>query len=450
MLLARLLKSVLHYGDLTVIDADGQKHRFTGAPIEGIPPRFLPAPATIRLHDRALHWKLAVRPTLYAGEAYMDGTLTVEDGSLYDFLGTIVHNIAKAPRRSTFALEDWANRTLRWLHQNNPLGKAQKNVAHHYDLSADLYRLFLDADQQYSCAYFPTGEESLEDAQLAKKRHIAHKLRLEPGQRVLDIGCGWGGMALTLARDFGARVQGVTLSREQLAVARQRAKDENLSGQVEFALRDYRFEESRYDRIVSVGMFEHVGINHYAEFFERIRDLLTDDGVCLLHTIGRSSPPGGTNAWLRKYIFPGGYTPALSEVMAHIERAGLFVTDVEILRNHYAQTLSLWHDRFQAHRDEVARLYDERFCRMWEFYLTGCEVAFRFDDQVVFQFQITKDRHALPETRDYIYQTPPLPGLRAISGSRTAPRRDGGLNRPPRRQPAPTAALDRAAMQREE
>lgn len=447
MLLARLLKTVVRYGDLTVIDADGRSHRFHGAPITGIPEPFRPGPSTIRLHDRALHWKLFARPTLYAGEAYMDGTLTVEAGSLYDFLGTIVHNIAKAPPATSFGLEDWTNRALRWLHQHNPLGKAEENVAHHYDLSGDLYRLFLDMDQQYSCAYFPTGRETLEQAQEAKKRHIAQKLLLKPGHRVLDIGCGWGGMALTLARDFDVRVQGVTLSREQLAVARRRAREQSLSGQVEFSLRDYRFEDHRYDRIVSVGMFEHVGVNHYAEFFERVRDLLTDDGVCLLHTIGRASPPGGTNAWLRKYIFPGGYSPALSEVMAEIEKAGLFVTDIEVLRNHYALTLRAWHERFQAHRAEATRLYDERFCRMWEFYLVGCEVAFRFDDQVVFQIQIAKDRHVVPETRDYIYRESAQQGLQVVSASR---RDVPARQRKPRRQaPQAPAAADRVAMQRE-
>jgi cyclopropane-fatty-acyl-phospholipid synthase len=404
MLLARLLGALVQYGDLTVIDAHGRPHRFAGRPITDIPPPYRPGAATIRLHDKALHWKLALRPTLYAGEAYMDGTLTVEDGSLYDFLGTILYNVDKTPRLGTFGVEDWANRALRWLHQHNPLGKAEENVAHHYDLSADLYRLFLDEDQQYSCAYFQTGTETLEDAQRAKKRHIAAKLDLRPGQRVLDIGCGWGGMALTLARDHDVHVQGITLSREQLAVARRRAKEDNLSGQVEFALRDYRFEEHRYDRIVSVGMFEHVGVNHYAEFFGRVRDLLTEDGVCLLHSIGRVGPPGGTNAWIRKYIFPGGYTPALSEVAAIIERSGLMITDVEVLRNHYALTLRAWNDRFQAQRQTIARLYDERFCRMWEFYLIGCEVAFRCADQVVFQIQIARNRHALPETRTYMYQ----------------------------------------------
>lgn len=450
MLLARLLKTVVRYGDLTVIDANGRAYRFGGAPITGIPSQFMPGPATIRLHDRALHWTLALRPTLYAGEAYMDGSLTVEDGSLYDFMSIIIYNITRAPRGASFGLENRVNRGLRWLHQHNPLGKAEQNVAHHYDLSADLYRLFLDVDQQYSCAYFPTGEETLEEAQRAKKHHIARKLRLEPGHKVLDIGCGWGGMALTLAHDFGAHVQGVTLSREQLAVARQRAKAGNLSGQVEFALRDYRFEDATYDRIVSVGMFEHVGVNHYAEFFEHIHDLLADDGICLLHTIGRASPPGGTNAWLRKYIFPGGYSPALSEIMAHVERAGLFVTDVEILRNHYALTLRAWHERFQAHRDEIARLYDERFCRMWEFYLIGCEAAFRCDDQVVFQLQITKDRHALPETRDYMYQPAADARLQAISAGPSTPRRetrDRAGHRPPAQ--APTAQAERATRQRD-
>ncbi len=452
MLLAGLLKSVITYGDMTVIDATGRAHRFKGRPFKGIPDAFQPAPFTIRLHDKSLHWKLLLRPTLYAGEAYMDGTLTVEDGSLYDFLATFVHNAARAPRGNTLGLERWSNRALRWLHQHNPLGKAADNVAHHYDLSAELYDLFLDVDKQYSCAYFQTGGETLEQAQEAKKHHIARKMMLKPGHRVLDIGCGWGGMGLTLARDFNVQVQGVTLSREQLAVARARARAANLSGKVDFSLRDYRFEDSRYDRIVSVGMFEHVGANHYAEFFERVRDLLTDDGVCLLHTIGRTTPPGGTNAWLRKYIFPGGYTPALSEVMTEVEKAGLIVNDVEILRDHYALTLREWAKRFQARRAEAARLYDERFCRMWEFYLIGSEVCFRFDDQVVFQLQITKDRHVLPETRDYMYLAPQAPALQVVGGGRrpvTARRPGGSRTAATPCQPS-VSARSRAAMQREE
>lgn len=418
MLLARLLETFVRYGELTVIDAHGKTHRFGGRPITDLPPEHVPPPVTVRLHDPALHWKLALHANLYAGEAYMDGTLTVEEGTVYDLLSLAMYNMGQDGGHWSFRVQNKANRAFRWLHQHNPLGKAQRNVAHHYDLSGTLYDLFLDADRQYSCAYFPTGRETLDAAQEAKKRHIAAKLLLKPGHRVLDIGCGWGGMALYLAREFGCRVEGVTLSREQLAVARERARDEGLSGQVEFALRDYRFVEDTFDRIVSVGMFEHVGAKHYDEFFDKTRKLLAPDGVFLLHTIGRTSPPGGTNSWLRKYIFPGGYTPAMSEVMTAIERSGLIVNDVEVLRLHYAETLRHWRERFVAHWDEAARLYDERFCRMWEFYLAGCEAAFRFQDQVVFQFQITRRKDIVPATRDYINTFERRHRLQVVSGTK--------------------------------
>ena len=292
---------------------------------------------------------------------------------------------------------------LRFLQQYNPMGRARRNVAHHYDLSGRLYDLFLDRDRQYSCAYFREGNEDLETAQAEKKKHIAAKLLLEPGHRVLDIGSGWGGLSLSLAKACGVSVKGVTLSSEQFAVSQQRAKDEGLSDRVEFALQDYRAERDQYDRIVSVGMFEHVGAVHYPEFFAKIHDLLAHDGVALLHSIGRMEPPGTTNAWLRKYIFPGGYTPALSEVLSAVEKAGLWVTDIEILRLHYAETLQHWYQQFMANRDAVRDIYDERFCRMWEFYLLACELSFRLGRQMVFQMQLTRSRQSVPLTRDYIY-----------------------------------------------
>ncbi|MGC2855424.1 class I SAM-dependent methyltransferase [Novispirillum sp. DQ9] len=403
MLLSRLLNRLIQYGDLTVIDAHGRRHRFGGRPIEDLPAALAPPPVTIRLHDPALHWRMVTSTHLATGEAFMNGTLTVEDGgTLYDFLALAVYNMARSPGQWAVDAQHRLNRALRWLHQHNPMPRAQANVAHHYDLSGALYDLFLDADRQYSCAYFPTGGETLEEAQEAKKRHIAGKLLLRPGHRVLDIGSGWGGMALYLAGEHDCTVEGVTLSREQLALARDRARAAGLSGRVEFFLRDYRYHSGRYDRIVSVGMFEHVGVNHYDEFFGKVHELLADDGVALLHTIGRASPPGGTNAWLRKYIFPGGYTPALSEVMAAVERSGLKVTDVEVLRHHYADTLRAWRQRFMANRDRAVALYDERFARMWEFYLAGCEAVFRFDDQVVFQVQLARRNDVVPTTRDYI------------------------------------------------
>lgn len=393
MLLARFLNRFVQIGQLTVIDAGGKRHVFAG--------RDGPA-VTIRLHDRALHWKLFVRPDVHAGEAYMDGLLTVEDADVYDFLDLVGRNV-DAAHGDPF--DGWTRRVdvaLRRAHQFNPVGRARRNVAHHYDLSGELYRLFLDADQQYSCAYFTNSDQSIDQAQAQKRRHIAAKLLLKPGKTVLDIGSGWGGLALYLAEQAGARVTGITLSQEQLATARGRADQAGLGDRVDFALRDYREQDGTFDRIVSVGMFEHVGVNHYDAFFSMIRERLADDGVALLHTIGKMEVPGGTNPWIRKYIFPGGYSPALSEVMTAVQRAGLWVTDIEILRLHYAHTLRHWRERFQANRATAAALYDERFCRMWEFYLAASEISFRYLRCVVFQVQLAKRPDAVPLTRDYI------------------------------------------------
>ena len=295
-------------------------------------------------------------------------------------------------------------RVVRAFEQYNPIGKAQRNVAHHYDLKDELYDLFLDPDRQYSCAYFRSPDDSLEQAQTNKKRHIAAKLLLRPGMKVLDIGSGWGGMGLFLGREFDADVTGVTLSKEQHTVSSRRALEGGLADRVRFKLPDYRQETETYDRIVSIGMFEHVGAAHYVEFFAKVKELLKDDGVMLLHSIGRMEPPGGTNTWLKKYIFPGGYTPALSEVLSAIEKVGLYVTDIEILRLHYAETLRHWRLRFMANRDKVKQLagYDERFCRMWEFYLGGCEIAFRYMNQFVFQIQVARHQEAAPLVRDYM------------------------------------------------
>jgi cyclopropane-fatty-acyl-phospholipid synthase len=393
MLLARLLKRLIKIGCLTVIDADNRKHIFGGSDGPAV---------TIHLHDRSLHWKLFVRPELYTGEAFLDGLLTVEDASLYDFLDLVGRNIEAAKRDPFNRFVRGLEISLRRLQQYNPAGRARRNVAHHYDLSGTLYRLFLDDDRQYSCAYFVTPEDSLDQAQAQKRRHIAAKLLLEPGMSVLDIGSGWGGLALYLAGRAAARVTGITLSDEQLSVAKARAAEAGLDDRVTFALRDYRMQTGTFDRIVSVGMFEHVGVNHYDEYFAVVRDLLVDDGVALLHTIGRVEVPGSTNPWVRKYIFPGGYVPALSEVMAAVERAGLWVTDIEILRLHYAYTLREWRHRFLANRRIAAELYDERFCRMWEFYLAASEVSFRYLRCAVFQIQLAKRQESVPITRDYL------------------------------------------------
>ena len=397
MLLVGFVRRILQVGTLNIIDPDGKTHRVDGAK---------PGPVvTIRIHDWGTARRLVLNSRLAFGEAYMDGTLTVENGgTIFDFLDMVGHSLEAFENHplQVFATKiDW---WVRGLQQYNPIGRAQQNVAHHYDLSGALYDLFLDADRQYSCAYFITPQDTLEQAQAQKKRHIAAKLRLKPGHKVLDIGCGWGGLGLYLAREFGADVTGVTLSVEQQKVASDRAAAAQLGDRARFLLRDYRQDSAKYDRIVSVGMFEHVGAVHYLEYFRKVKDLLSDDGVFLLHAIGRMEPPGTTNRWLRKYIFPGGYTPAMSEVLSAIEKVGLWVTDIEVLRMHYALTLKHWRERFTANRDRAKALYDERFCRMWEFYLAGCEISFRYMRQFVFQMQITRRQDAVPLTRDYMVE----------------------------------------------
>jgi len=335
----------------------------------------------------------------------MDGTITPDGCGIYDVLDVLFANMTDDFRRQPILrmrtlLRKWKKR----VDQYNPAGRSQKNVAHHYDLNGRLYSLFLDRDRQYSCAYFPNGDETLEAAQLAKKRHIAAKLCLDrPDLSVLDIGCGWGGLALTLARDYGARVTGITLSREQLTAARDRALAEGLEDHVNFELLDYRAVDRRFDRVVSVGMFEHVGIGYYQTYVDTVARCLNPGGVAVLHAIGRGDGPTCTNAWLDKYIFPGGYSPALSEVLPAIEKSGLVATDIEILRLHYAQTLRHWRWRFAANRDTIASIYDERFCRMFEFYLCGSELAFRRGGHMVFQIQLGVRQDAVPLTRDYLY-----------------------------------------------
>ena len=344
--------------------------------------------------------KIVANPSLGAGEAYMDGRLEVEQGSIHDLVDMATRNAgsrAAGPKPS--GLKRWLAARI---DERNERNRARRNVAHHYDLSTELYRCFLDPDLQYSCALFETPDATLEEAQLAKKRHLAAKLALKPGHRVLDIGCGWGGMALSIAEWSDARVDGVTLSTEQCETATQRAEARGKAGQVRFSLTDYRDVAGPYERIVSVGMFEHVGRPNYDAFFAKIADLLTDDGVAVIHSIGRADGPSTTDLFTAKYIFPGGYIPALSEVLPSIERAGLWVTDIEILRLHYALTLKCWYDRFAARRAEVSAMFDERFCRMWEYYLAGAEMGFRYGAHMNFQLQLTKRRDALPITRDYM------------------------------------------------
>ncbi|MCI5077228.1 cyclopropane-fatty-acyl-phospholipid synthase family protein [Oricola sp.] len=349
-------------------------------------------------------WRIVVTPDPGVPEAYMDGDLVFVEGDVITFLKIVYSGVTDAPGQDIHPVfsVDRLRYLLRRFHQFNPQTRSRANVQHHYDLSRTLYDLFLDPDRQYSCAYYEHPDVSLEDAQIAKKRHIAGKLLLEPGMQVLDIGSGWGGLGLTLAQDFGAQVRGVTLSDEQLRLSRRRAKEAGLADQAQFDLIDYREVDGQFDRIVSVGMFEHVGVNHYGEYFGKARQLLKNDGVMLMHTIGRTGPPSVTAAFIRKYIFPGGYIPALSEVMRSVELSGLHVTDVEVLTDHYAETLKAWRERFMARRDEAVALYDERFARMWEFYLAASEAAFRWQDLVVFQVQLAKNKLSIPRTRDYM------------------------------------------------
>ena len=402
----RLFRTLVRSGPLTVIAADGRKLLY-GAPSLGI------RPVTIRFSDHSTPRRIARNPAMGAGEAYMDGRLIVEDGDIRQFLDLVGYNVrwdADNPVRTRL----WRPRRIAaMLDTCNWERRSKRNVAHHYDLSASLYDLFLDADRQYSCAYFDDPAKSLDQAQADKKAHIAAKLALAPGQSVLDIGCGWGGMALYLNRVADVDVLGITLSEEQLKIARERAAAAGVSDRVRFEMLDYRQVTGRFDRIVSVGMFEHVGPPHYRIFFEKCRDLLAPEGVMLLHTIGRADGPGATDPWLAKYIFPGGYVPALSQIMPAIERSFLWVTDIESLRLHYAYTSAAWYERVTTHEAEITALYDARFFRMWQFYLAGAVAAFRHDGHLVFQIQLTRKRDAVPITRAYMERGEE--GLRALS-----------------------------------
>jgi len=392
-LLQRALSSFIRNGTLRVTTAAGNQFTVGDGTGELIAIRFTSAAAQLGI---------LLDPDLRFGEAYVDGSLIIEEGSIADALA-LAFSQDRSARPTQWAWLPWLLRYLgRRLQQFNLRGRARENVAHHYDLDGRLYSIFLDADRQYSCAYFENPDQTLDQAQFAKKRHLAAKLLLQPGHHVLDIGSGWGGLACYFAEVCGARVDGVTLSDEQLGFSMARVAETRLSGKVAFRLADYRDISRIYDRIVSVGMFEHVGIGFYDEYLSKCAELLHDDGVLVLHSIGRSDGPGITNPWLAKYIFPGGYIPALSEVLPAIERSGLLITDVEILRLHYADTLKAWRDRFIARREEAERLYDERFCRMWDLYLTSSEMAFREEGMMVFQIQMTKRQGVVPITRDYI------------------------------------------------
>ncbi|MBN2906389.1 MAG: class I SAM-dependent methyltransferase [Rhodobacteraceae bacterium] len=388
-----MLTRFVRDGQLAVDYPDGTARRY--GPGGGLAAR-------VTLGDAGLVRALCLDPEMALGEGYMDGRLTVEGDRLHEFMTLLLRNRRRGglPRWARGA--DAARFALRaWLQRNTP-NTARSNVAHHYDISNDFYRMFLDDDLQYSCAYFNHPDLTLEQAQSAKKAHIAAKLLIEPDMRVLDIGCGWGGMAITLARDYGARVTGVTLSKNQLALAQQRVEEAGLADRVTLRLVDYRALKGPFDRIVSVGMLEHVGTPHYPEYFGQVRDLLTPQGVALIHTIGRVDPPASQSGWMQKYIFPGGYVPSLSELARPVERTGLWLTDLEIWRSHYARTLLEWRLRFEARLDDIRAMYDERFVRMWRYYLVACQATFEVDRQGVFQLQLAKSRDAVPLSRDYI------------------------------------------------
>jgi cyclopropane-fatty-acyl-phospholipid synthase len=392
---SRWLRRMIREGNLAVTIGGGPEMRFGN----GRGPK-----VTVRIKDRSTARRLVLNPELALGETYMDGSLSIEGDDIQGLLEIVVRNPAQAgdlsvPARLLSALRHIRRR----LDQSNPEALAGRNVAHHYDLTPAIYDLFLDADRQYSCAYFAQEGVSLDAAQAAKKSHIARKLLLSPGMRVLDIGCGWGGLALTLARDHGARVTGITLSQEQLGVARERAKAAGLADRVTFDLVDYRAVTGQYDRIVSVGMFEHVGAPNFGTFFNVVRDRLAEDGVALIHTIGRTAPPNATNPWIARYIFPGGYVPSLSEVAEAIQDTGLRIGDIECLRLHYAMTLRCWFDRFSARATVAAALKDDQFVRMWRYYLAASEQTFRHGPQDVFQVQLCRRPDAVPITRDYLY-----------------------------------------------
>jgi cyclopropane-fatty-acyl-phospholipid synthase len=396
MLFRKLLEATFRDGALRLIDLDGSEH-LLGDGSEPV--------CTVKLNRPPNSAKMVANPVIGIAESYMNDEWDIAPEEFRSFMELAARNFLHLERHPLTQAANTVLRQGRRLKQYNPVGKAQANVAHHYDLSSALYDLFLDSDRQYSCAYFLSPEDDIETAQEQKKRHIAAKLYLnKPGLKVLDIGSGWGGLGLSLARAVDCDLTGVTLSREQHALSTQRVKDAGLEERVRFNLQDYREVEGTFDRLVSVGMFEHVGKKNYAEFFAKTYDLLAEDGVFLLHTIGRINEPGPINAFIRKYIFPGADVPTLSELTPVIEDSGFYMTDIEILRLHYAETLRLWHEAFIANREKVKALYDERFCRMWELYLVGCEMGFRHQGLTVFQVQMTKRQDALPLTRDYIYE----------------------------------------------
>jgi cyclopropane-fatty-acyl-phospholipid synthase len=401
------LKALWRTGHLIVIDANGREYSFGN--------RADRPHVVVRLHDGWLNFKLALNPKLYVGEAYVDGTLTIETGTLYDFLDICTANLVDFEGHPAQAVYEKLCYLGRRFQQANPVRKSRDNVAPHYDAADSIAHLFLDSDLQYTCAYFHSLEDDLDTAQQAKKRHLAAKLRLEPGLKVLDIGCGWGGLALSLARAADVHVTGVTLSPNQWKTASERAERAGLSDRVRFELRDVRTLDEQFDRIVAVGVVEHLGVRHYPEFFGTVRERLADNGVALLHSLGRIDGSGTSNAWGRKYIFPGAYVPALSEVFPAVENSSLFVADVEILRLHYAQTVEHWYRKFKANREQVKEMHGEKFCRLWEFYLIGSAMFMRQCNLMNFQMQFAKQLQTLPLTRDYMIEAERAYSLESFS-----------------------------------
>ncbi len=393
--LKNFCESLFKEDGFILVDANSKEYKI-GKPKKDIPIK-------LKILDKSLHYKLLLLPDLYLGEAYTNGSAVIENGSITDFLEIAMKNIGRGETNVYAKTIKKVFGTYRYLTNFNFINRSKSNVAHHYDISEKLYDLFLDENRQYSCAYFKNDNDSLETAQKNKMNHIIKKLNLKNNQKVLDIGSGWGTLAIEIAKQSQCVVTGITLSENQLKYSQNKVKELNLENQVDFKLMDYRELNEKFDRVVSVGMFEHVGRKFYGKYFEKVSNLLADDGLALIHTIGSVMTPRDPHPWITKYIFPGGYTPSLSEVAKPIERSGLIISDMEVLRMHYSHTLRHWKERFLGKKDEVLTMFDEKFYRMWEFYLAGCEMAFKWGDQVVFQFQLTKDLTTAPNTRDYIY-----------------------------------------------
>jgi len=395
MYLVNFLNKLIKEDGFVLVDANSNNY------VIGTPKK--ENPVKLKILDKKLHYKLFLYPDLFFGEAYTDGSVVIENGTLNEFLDITFKNVGRNETNIFSTVFNKFRGTYRFLTNFNFISKSKSNVAHHYDISDDLYELFLDTKRQYSCAYFKNENDTLETAQNNKIDHIIKKLNLKPNQKILDIGSGWGSLAIEIAKKSQCEVVGITLSENQLEYSKKKAKEMNLENQVQFKLIDYRQINEKFDRVVSVGMFEHVGRKFYNKYFKQVSNLLTDEGVALIHTIGSVNPPRDPHPWITKYIFPGGYTPSLSEISHPIEKSGLIITDLEILRMHYALTLRHWKERFLKEKEKVLEMFDEKFFRMWEFYLTASLMAFKWGDLVVFQFQLTKKKDTTSITRDYIY-----------------------------------------------